>query len=135
MTDKVQKDRASSTDLTRPEPGETLKEETPESFDTPSEMPLRPQSRREFPIVQYSITVPKPSYYRDLEADANGLNEADQSQWSDPGALQDSEMYDKGSAGHVDPTLRDRRRKIRLWIFFLLVVLLYGVVRTLRFMH
>lgn len=135
MTDKVQKESASSTDLTLPEPGEASQGDVRESSDTVDKLPPRPEAPRGFSVVQYSMTVPKPSYHRHLEANENALDDVDQSEWSDSGVHPGSEMDDGTSEGQVDPALRERKRKIRLWGYLLLVILIYGVLRTLRFMH
>ena len=95
-----------------------------------TEPPSRPPARREFQIVQYGLTVPKPSYYGELK-DVSGSFESAAD--SDP---HSGEPYtDDLSPDLVVASRRTRARKMRLWAFFLFVIVIYGLLRTAQYMR
>lgn len=95
-------------------------------------LPVRPTPRRGFPIVQYGFTIPKPSYHKHLADNPSGFDQASEADEAFNSETPGEAGSDTGSAAarHAH-----RSRKLRLWAFFVFVLLIYGLMRTAQYMR
>lgn len=127
MTDKVQKESASSTDLTRPEPGEASQGGVREASDTVDKLPPRPEAPRGFSMSQHDLIVPKPAYHGHLEE----LEDLPDTSATEEDEEESSQIADYNSVA----SRKNSARKQRIWMFIIFLMFIYAVFRTMRFMH
>lgn len=138
MTDKLQDDKVLAgvqprdpENSERPAPSDSAREDADNV--AAAQLPRKPAAPARFSVVQYNLTVPKPSYHRYLnDQPVNESPEDEGGQHDD-----DAEATDKDglTAEQMRASKRVNARRYRVIGFFLLVILIYGVMRTVRLMH
>ena len=84
---------------------------------------------RSFSVSQDGLTVPKPSYYKHLE---DGVGHDQDEQQDSSGSAEFDPRWSE-AAETSDPLSAQKRarwRRIRYWAYFILVIVIYIVLRT-----